>query len=356
MAKGRPDLEIHDPVWPKALIRPERPPRLLYLDLNHWIGLSKAATGRPDGGRYDNLLTALDAATGHHRVRIVLSSSLYWEISKNEDPRQRRALADIIDRLTDFEYLCGLFDLMRLELTSVLDHLTDTHTNGWAPVDLINRSVLSAFGMKGGLNVYDHSGIDVTVAASANGLDVSAMERQAERWFLEGPAAFDMDDMRRRGYRPEVANQSVADNAVIEQAFADNLDAHWRRGRLRDVLLGRDMYHEVMEPLLSECLDRGLNIGDLLSDRESARKLILAMPTRCVVVEMKTEYHRNAHKRWKVNDLHDIDALANSVPYCDIVFADAAARDCLLRAGLNERMGTVLPRTPDELAEIIAAE
>lgn len=355
MAELRPDLKIYELVWPDALILPERPPRLLYLDLNHWIGLSKAAMGRPDGARYDNLLTALDEATGNRRVRIVLSSALYWEINKNEDPRQRRALADIIDRLTDFEYLCGLFDLMRLELSSVLDRLTHTRAGGWATVNLVNKSVLSAFGMKGGLNVYDHSGVDVTVSATAGGLDLPAMERQAERWFLEGPAAFDMDDIRRRGYRPEIPDQAVANNTVIEQTLSDNLEPRWRRGRLRDVLLGRDMYHEVMVPLLAECLDRELDIGGLLSDRERARELVLAMPTRCIVVEMKTEYHRNAHKRWKVNDLHDIDALANSVPYCDIVFADAAARDCLLRAHLDERMRTLLPRTPDELANIIAA-
>lgn len=355
MTTERPDTKSYNVIWPKALVLPERPPRLLYLDLNHWIGLSKAAMSHPDGARYESLLAALDTATNDRHIRIVLSSSLYWEISKNNDPRQRRALADIIDRLTDFEYLCGLFDLMRLELTSVLDHLTPTRTDGWGPVNLVNKSVLSAFGMKGGLNVYDHSGVDVTVAAAAKGLDLPAMERQAERWFLEGPAAFDMDDMRQRGYRPEIPDQSVADNATIEQDFADNLDAHWRRGRLRDVLLGRDMYHEVMKPLVAECEDRNLEIGDLLSDRERAREVILAMPTRCVVVEMKTEYHRNAHKKWKVNDLHDIDALANSVPYCDIVFADAAARDCLLRANLDERMNTLLPRTPNQLADIIAA-
>jgi hypothetical protein len=30
-------------------------PRLIYLDLNHWIGLFKARTGHPDGRRYDKL-------------------------------------------------------------------------------------------------------------------------------------------------------------------------------------------------------------------------------------------------------------------------------------------------------------
>ena len=45
--------------------------------------------------------------------------------------------------------------------------------------------------------------------------------------------------------------------------------------------------------------------------------------------------------------------LSLAVPYCDIVFADAAARDNLLRRGLATRFDTVLPRTPEELITML---
>jgi hypothetical protein len=66
-----------------------------------------------------------------------------------------------------------------------------------------------------------------------------------------------------------------------------------------------------------------------------------------------TQYHRNPGKRWTVNDIYDIDALAIAVPYCDVVFTDAEARGTLVRAGFESRMNTALPRTPNELVKIL---
>lgn len=353
MSTTRPDTAPVDLVWPEQLILPSRPPRLIYLDLNHWIGLARAAAGRPDGARYAGLLAALDAAMNTGQARVVLTGSLFWEISKNEDPRQRLAYADIIDRLTNFEYLCGLPDLMKLELTSVLDELTGTTGLSWLPTSLIGPGVLSAFGMAGNIQIFQGD-TDVTAEATQSGIDVAALQRRGERMFIEGPAAFDMDDLRQRGHRPDVANQSVTGNIAIEQYFADHqLDEHWRRGRLRDILLARDLSLELLDALILEGNARNLTVSDMVGSRQQGRRLVLGMPTRCVVVEMKTGYHRNAQKRWSVNDLHDIDALANAVPYCDVVFTDAAARRCLLQAGLDERMQTFLPRTPDECAEAL---
>ena len=47
-----------DYAWP-AIFRPPYEVKLVYLDLNQWIGLAKAATGHKDGARY---LQALEAA------------------------------------------------------------------------------------------------------------------------------------------------------------------------------------------------------------------------------------------------------------------------------------------------------
>ena len=55
------DPGANDPVdleWPEGLVRPASPPRLVYLDLNHWIGLAQASTGKRDGERYVDVLAA----------------------------------------------------------------------------------------------------------------------------------------------------------------------------------------------------------------------------------------------------------------------------------------------------------
>lgn len=36
-------------LWPQSLRLPLRPPKLVYLDLNHWIALAKALAGHRDG-------------------------------------------------------------------------------------------------------------------------------------------------------------------------------------------------------------------------------------------------------------------------------------------------------------------
>jgi hypothetical protein len=56
-----PEYGIPDLMWPPALILPARPPQLLYLDLNHWIGLARAHQGTGVKG-YVDLLAALRAA------------------------------------------------------------------------------------------------------------------------------------------------------------------------------------------------------------------------------------------------------------------------------------------------------
>lgn len=39
-------------IWPETLRLPQRPPRLVYLDLKHWIALAKANGGHRDGKQY----------------------------------------------------------------------------------------------------------------------------------------------------------------------------------------------------------------------------------------------------------------------------------------------------------------
>ena len=78
------------------------------------------------------------------------------------------------------------------------------------------------------------------------------------------------------------------------------------------------------------------------------------MPSFRVVVEMKTSYRRNPNHVWTVNDLHDIDAMANAFPFCDFVLTDRAARNALVGAKLDREMATSIPRTPGDLADALA--
>lgn len=354
--KLRPDMAPFELVWPSALKRPATPPALLYLDLNHWINLAKARLQRGSAVRYQELLYECRLAVTEKRTRIVLSAPLVEEIYAIRDPRQRNDLADLIAELTQFEYVAGLVDVKKLELQATLDAMTGTRGLAFSPVPLIGRSLLHAFGMVGGLSMVDADGLPVDRSNLEPGHQElqRALERQAERLLIAGPGDEDIPGMRKQGYAPEVHRESLAGNVRIEQHFADKqLNERWRRGRLRDVLAGREVNLELNDMLTSELTARAMTLSDVVDNLTDARRLVLSMPSSCVTVELKTHYHRDAKKRWSVNDLHDISAMSLAVPYCDIVFTDAAARNGLVRAKLHERMNTILPRTPEDLAVIL---
>lgn len=78
------------PVWPSALRLPAWPPLLVYLDLNHWIGLAQAATGHRSGVRFAGCLSACRAARASGAAVFPLSGAHYMEVAKIRDPAQRR--------------------------------------------------------------------------------------------------------------------------------------------------------------------------------------------------------------------------------------------------------------------------
>ena len=61
-----------DYVWPTTIARPHAPPMVIYLDLNHWTGLAKAASSHPDGKRYRH---ALEASAPHNGRSCSLSGT-----------------------------------------------------------------------------------------------------------------------------------------------------------------------------------------------------------------------------------------------------------------------------------------
>jgi hypothetical protein len=73
-----------------------------------------------------------------------------------------------------------------------------------------------------------------------------------------------------------------------------------------------------------------------------------------VAIELKTALHRDAPRAraWQPNDVVDIDALSNSVPYCDVVVTEKHAHHALTTAHLGDRMGCVILR---RLADLPAA-
>lgn len=349
-------------VWPKGLSIPSKPPALVYLDLNHWIGLAKARGAHRDGARYEHLLDSCQQSRARGAAIFVLADVHYMELAGISDPKQRHNLATLMEDLSGFASLVGRAVVARLELETALDSLQGVEKKDLKPLPLIGSGVGWAFGVLGRFRICDADGKDVEKEARAKMGDAAYDEFIAfaqvslERQSLDGPQDDEIDELRRHGWAPEKAKEITAMRLDQEVDFATRLDAHgsWRRGRLRDAVCARELEIELKEMLDEELRLRETTLGELVNEERSViRALVRGMPSSEVSVELKTAYHRNPSKKWLTNDIHDIDAMALAVPYCDVVFTDAAARRVLITAGLDARMHTKIPRRPDELADYL---
>jgi hypothetical protein len=76
---------------------------------------------------------------------------------KIKDPAQRRALADLMEELTDFAALVSRVVVMEVELSSMLDPLANL-PSPFSAVPLIGRGVRHTTGLQSGLKVMGPSG------------------------------------------------------------------------------------------------------------------------------------------------------------------------------------------------------
>jgi hypothetical protein len=152
-------------VWPSALVSPPAGVRLVYLDLNHWIGLAKAAVGHRDGIRHRDGLEAVREAKRSGQYVFPLSAEHYMEISGIADPRQRFDVAAVMEELSGFASLVSRTIVMRLEVEAAVDAVACPRPETYAAIPVLGQGVLQAFGRRGGLRIRDRSGEDITEAA-----------------------------------------------------------------------------------------------------------------------------------------------------------------------------------------------
>jgi hypothetical protein len=344
-------------IWPSALARSAPPPQLVYLDLNHWIALAKAAAGHPDGRAHVGALDACRAARADRAAVFPLSATHYMELLKIKDPAQRGSIAQVMEELSGFATLLPRDLISRLEIESVLDQRFGPAARPLLPIPLIGRGSAWAFGRNGSLKIR-RGQEDVTDEIRRQwGTEHfdnwrAQAELHLERSVLVGPSDTAVPALRTQyGWRPEVALEINERRAIQEQEQTRRLDSmpEWRRGRLRDVVAVREMIIELFEAIQQAASERGLDTDALFTGRDDVRAFARGMPSTEVAIEMKTAAHRNRDKAWRTNDILDIDALAVAVPYCDVVVTEKHAHHVLTTAGLHHRMGTALCRRLSQL-------
>lgn len=342
-------------VWANVT-RPRTP--LVYLDLNTIICFARHLSGKGAPTGYGALLEAAREAKRGGRALFPLGEAHLWEVSKITDPKQRTHLAAVLEELSDFNYLLGRVSIAELEFDAGVAAVM-----GEAPrksAALIRPTARQLFGNVDGTSLIDIPEIDRLHALIANGGEsppehLVALARDFERYLLRGPSDDDIAELRQDpDYRPDRAENSHKSRVAFEQDTQRVLseDPRWRRGRLRDLIGGRELMHEwsgLLEKLRSERILAGL--PPFSPSDEDFRKFMGAMPHTQVAVSLKTHLHRNPQHVWTRNDITDIDAMSVAYAYCDAVFPDKAIRRGLTNAKELRVLNTFVPRRPHELTE-----
>lgn len=182
-------------------------------------------------------------------------------------------------------------------------------------------------------------------------------ELELQRKVLDGPTPEEEPELRALGWKPHGVSEITDARArqEFEQVVRFDADPQWRRGRVRDVVASREILIEIHDILERGLRNRGVALGDVFDAPEATRAHFDAMPSFDVAVTLKTAYHRDPHHRWTTNDVHDIDALGATLPYCDIVVTDKAVADKARKSGLGARLSTLVLHDLTHLAERLAA-
>jgi hypothetical protein len=339
-----------DVVWPPLLIRPPRPPAVVYIDLNHFINLAKVAIGKPAPAGYAELLAAARDAMSTGRATFPLSATHLMEVSDIGKAKQRADVANVMAELSGFNYLLGRPLIIELEIEASLSLLVGRDLTTVGPVDLVAYGGLWAFGMWSQVTFSDAQGNDTTdqvrAAMGPNVFDdmVAEANREAQMTMLNGG-----DSGHPQGTWREKLDARA--KREVGQMAAIDTDPSYRDDRLRNVINAAEAYHELNEYLKAGVDRSGLDPLELFPTPEDARSFSEGLPSVRVAVSLKTHCHKNRQHNWTTNDVHDIDALAVAMAYCDAVFADKAMRSALLSSPELNLFGTELPRTPVQLAD-----
>jgi hypothetical protein len=251
---SRPPIEYN---WPPTLVISERPPKLVYLDLNHWVALAKALSGHRDGAPFREALAACVDAVDRRAAVFPLADAIYYEVSRIASLRQRRDLAEAMRRVSGYAVVTSRSVIADHEVEALLDRVVGPRPEPVVPVAYLDWGVARAFGKVGGFRIVDEeTGQDMTERVRSihplgpEGFDavLADAELQLNRQVIEGPTTpEDEADLRRRGYNPYAAHEVALRRLRQELDQVARLDAEpeWRRGRTRDLIAAREVIIEL---------------------------------------------------------------------------------------------------------------
>ena len=301
-----------------------------------------------------NLFSEIVDYVENGRASFPLSLHTYVELEKNRNYEQRKRLRQAIEQASRFRVVTSLHIVASHEVEALLNDIIGLRSKPFGFVSYLDWGVMRSAGLDGRPRVKDQDGRDVTEQFFRNYPDKQYLEstlREAfvnlNRSVIEGPNPEDEGGFRMSGWNPEKLLAPYEEMVLLEEDLEKQLDEDpgYRNNSklLRKLVSARYVHHLLNGTLKSAFRSRGVErLESVIRPGTDDVCVLDRMPSFDVFVSLMTSLHRNPKHRWKENHVHDIFALALTVPYCDIVVTDKEMASHVKRTGVAKRMGTVV--------------
>lgn len=354
VASGEPDFDLHS----------SRPS--VFLDRWVWVRLAKALNGDPKEPDDIKVLESVRQAA-LAGVAFPITSTFYIEGLGTKSDRQRTDLARTIATLAYCRTIRAWSVLVRHQMLNALHDLVGRPAFRPVPPEPLGVGIIWAYlGKQAAPGIYNADGHPVDPDAVLPG--GRSMIRKMAQWgdleMLTGAVATNIEDLRARGYKPEVTTDAGKDRLVWEQDYKTFLAENEKvsNDELRVRIQARELMHDHWDLFVRTLREYRLTFGQLGFDSEkqpeTRNKIVTfadSIPTLRIAVDLKHHLFRNANRRWQINDLYDIDAISLALPYCHAVLVDGMMTDFLGRSDVARYSGTRVLRRLTDLLDVLPA-
>lgn len=323
------------------------PPAVAYLDMNVWVALAKGIKDRDEtwARRYALLADAVDA----EHVVVPLTTGHYLELWHRSSQESREDIGRVMRRLSRFTTLAPIQTVLEREVEAYVARLT----GGEARVD---SSELLGYGASHAFDSPHGRFRFVESLASDDGSVPEGDPVDPPPEFVNPPTGAAWEWIQLVGL-PEVLASPGVDRTPSHRLGTANAEEEVRirelmagdsqmKARLRDFLIA-DIITSLSETINDVCERAGISSYALFFDHpehptppEAMRAFISELPAGDAFVTLRERKHRDVTHPWEQHDRVDLQSLATTLPYVDVVITERRWAHLCNASGLARRHQT----------------
>lgn len=325
-------------------------PKLVYLDMNIWVALTRGCIQRDS--RWQAARDGLILAVENGRAMVPLSSAHYLELWHRSNEESREHVGTLMRDISQYATIqpSGRVRAMEVEAHISRLQLSTTYANHDSRNAILGHGVAHAFGSPHGRFRFVES------RASADDKEPEGpptappegweqLDRQGDAWeWLHLVGTQRLLELNGLDRTPEHRHGSsyLRDQIHLREQATNNPEIH---RRLRDIVAGEELMsliddiNEIAEQLRID--PRSLIFSEpTMSPPESIHNFVSNLPSADTWATLRYWKHRDLTHPWDQHDWTDLSALSIAVPYCDFVLTERRWAHMIKASGLAEKYST----------------